>query len=871
MKISLCMIVKNEEKTLGRCLDSVCDIVDEIIIVDTGSTDGTKSIASRYTKKIYDFEWIDDFAAARNYSFSKATMEYIMWLDADDVLLEADRQKLINLKNNFDHSFDVVMMKYNLGSYINDDDEPVCTFMRERLLRRAKGYTWHDPIHEFIILDGKILNTDICITHKRMHGKTDRNLKIFEKMIAEGKELSDRNKFYYARELFLNGRFEEAIVYYHEFLNTTGGLTSNYMDASMDLACCYRYMKDDKNVLKALLRSFEHDSPRAEICCQIGFLYKEKKDYEKAIFWYDVASKIKKPANQWGSVIHDFYDFTPNMELCSCYFHLGNLDMAIKYNDIAAAFKPDNPMTKQNAEYFNSLKKRAANSSPKRVLVGSPVYQKPAILKAFLESLNRLVQETVSLDYIFVDDNIGSESSRLLRQYQMDKGNVTILEGSKQNVYICDDDTHRWDNNLVLKVADFKNQIIAHAINEKYDYLFLIDSDIVVHPYLIEHLKRQNKDIISEIFWTRWRSGGALAPNVWMYDQYDLAPKQYGETLSPDENNLRLNQFLNKLKIPGVYEVGGLGACTLISREALIGGVNFKRIKNLNIIGEDRFFCIRAVVLGFDLFVDTHYPAYHIYRESDLDGVSDYIKSCALPKRFTRIYKEKENKLTLSMIVKNESGRYLKEVLTRLNGIIDEAVIIDDASTDDTIDICYKSLPDAEIKIIRNKESMFANEIDLRKKQWEETIKTNPDWILNIDADEIFEDGFYASVKELINQAGIDVYVFRLYDMWDEKHYREDEYWKAHHCFRPFLVRYQPNFDYQWLETPQHCGRFPANVLLMPAAASDLRVKHYGWATIEDRKLKYDRYKRLDPGEVYGDKRQYESILDKNPTLKEFV
>ena len=75
--ISLCMIVKNEEKVLARCLDSIADLMDEIIIVDTGSSDNTKEIAKKYTDKIYDFAWIDDFSAARNYSFSKATKEYI--------------------------------------------------------------------------------------------------------------------------------------------------------------------------------------------------------------------------------------------------------------------------------------------------------------------------------------------------------------------------------------------------------------------------------------------------------------------------------------------------------------------------------------------------------------------------------------------------------------------------------------------------------------------------------------------------------------------------------------------------------------------------------------------------------------------------
>lgn len=78
--ISLCMIVKNEEKVLARCLDSIADLMDEIIIVDTGSSDNTKEIAKKYTDKIYDFAWIDDFSAARNYSFFPRRQKSIfMW------------------------------------------------------------------------------------------------------------------------------------------------------------------------------------------------------------------------------------------------------------------------------------------------------------------------------------------------------------------------------------------------------------------------------------------------------------------------------------------------------------------------------------------------------------------------------------------------------------------------------------------------------------------------------------------------------------------------------------------------------------------------------------------------------------------------
>ncbi|HTG69016.1 MAG TPA: glycosyltransferase family 2 protein, partial [Candidatus Udaeobacter sp.] len=104
--ISLCMIVKNEEQVLDRCLNSVKDLVDEIVIVDTGSTDSTKEIAANYTDRIFHFEWIDDFSAARNYSFRHATKDYILWLDADDLLQENDLEKFKALKQTLDPNVD---------------------------------------------------------------------------------------------------------------------------------------------------------------------------------------------------------------------------------------------------------------------------------------------------------------------------------------------------------------------------------------------------------------------------------------------------------------------------------------------------------------------------------------------------------------------------------------------------------------------------------------------------------------------------------------------------------------------------------------------------------------------------------------------
>lgn len=132
--ISLCMIVKNEEKLLARCLDSVADIMDELIIVDTGSTDRTKEIAARYTDKVYEFAWINDFAAARNFAFSRASMEYIYSADADEVLDEENRGLFLRLKETLLPEIDIVQMYYanqlDFGTIYNFDKE-----LRPKLLK----------------------------------------------------------------------------------------------------------------------------------------------------------------------------------------------------------------------------------------------------------------------------------------------------------------------------------------------------------------------------------------------------------------------------------------------------------------------------------------------------------------------------------------------------------------------------------------------------------------------------------------------------------------------------------------------------------------------------------------------------------------
>ncbi|MCM3574110.1 hypothetical protein M3172_13020 [Mesobacillus subterraneus] len=264
-----------------------------------------------------------------------------------------------------------------------------------------------------------------------------------------------------------------------------------------------------------------------------------------------------------------------------------------------------------------------------KVLIGSPIHQKPHILNEFLLSISRLNEKGLDITLLFIDDNNNEESSELLRKLSVSREKVIIYKSEDKESYVCDNETHRWRESLIWKVADFKNMMIKVALENNFDYLFLIDSDIVLHPNTLEHLISTEKDIISEVFWTKWKPNMPELPQVWLWDQYGLFNMNRGEKITENEMLIRQQNFISQLRKPGIYEVGGLGACTLISREALIKGVNFDVIKNLSFWGEDRHFCVRAAALGIDLYVDTNYPAYHIYRETDLgEGLDKYKKEC---------------------------------------------------------------------------------------------------------------------------------------------------------------------------------------------------------------------------------------------------
>ena len=196
MTLSLCMIVKDEEAMLGRTLAAVCDFVDEIVVVDTGSSDGTVAIAESFGAKILHHEWTGDFAAARNVSVEAATSDWIVYLDADEVLVDGDGPRLrAAIGQTWREAFYLVMT-----NYVGDvEDNHALNFNALRIFRNRPAYRFEGRLHEQFAdhlppyLPERLRTCDVRVQHfgylgavRDSKGKSQRNLELLERQVAEG-------------------------------------------------------------------------------------------------------------------------------------------------------------------------------------------------------------------------------------------------------------------------------------------------------------------------------------------------------------------------------------------------------------------------------------------------------------------------------------------------------------------------------------------------------------------------------------------------------------------------------------------------------------------------------------------------------------
>ncbi len=333
--VSLCMIVKNEEKVLARCLDSVKDLVDEIIIVDTGSDDRTKEIAAGYTEKLYDFVWTGDFAEARNFSFSKATGDYIYSADADEVLDEENRERFRVLKETLLPEVEIVQMYYgnqlSHGTVYNFDRE-----LRPKLFKRLRTFCWIEPVHETVRLSPVVYDSDIEITHLPTESHTGRDLEIFARLVGEGAGLSKRLMNMYARELLISGGDGDLKKAEDFFTRTADG--EDTAPEQMKEAVCVvvraaRIRGDYLKMFRYALKDIASEGV-SEVCFELGEYYFGVADHQEAALWYyNAAFETQSILN-----IHSGGDL-PLFRLSECYKALGLGEQAAEYERAAQEWR----------------------------------------------------------------------------------------------------------------------------------------------------------------------------------------------------------------------------------------------------------------------------------------------------------------------------------------------------------------------------------------------------------------------------------------------------------------------------------------------------------------------------------------------------
>lgn len=349
--LSVTIIAKDEEDVIGRVLDCAAKFADEIVVADTGSTDKTADIARAKGAKVYRYKWNDDFSAARNFAFSKATCDYVMWLDADDVVRGDNVDRIIALKPLLGER-DIWYFKY--ATAFGKDGRPTFEYWRERVFRRSLGAKWTDPVHEVFYAQGTRAFENVTVRHEKLRpSEAGRNLRIYLKLLASGATLSPRQKFYFANELYQNNLTTLAAHAYRDFLGSDG-MAENKVQAHINLSRIYAAENDHDRSLEELTLAMTTGKPSAELCVALGNAFLARDDAETAEFWYEAALR-PLPETTLAFVDVYCYNYYPLIQLGLCAYKKGDINGAIDFTTCALEYKKEDEIAISNLAYFRKL------------------------------------------------------------------------------------------------------------------------------------------------------------------------------------------------------------------------------------------------------------------------------------------------------------------------------------------------------------------------------------------------------------------------------------------------------------------------------------------------------------------------------------
>lgn len=356
--IALCCILKNEVKNLPRLLASVEGCFDEIHLTDTGSTDGSLELIREYVAlnanpaktpiHLHHFEWCDDFAKARQYSFGHAKTDYLMWLDLDDVL--GSPEAFISWRNEIMKLADFWLATYHYAS--TAEGKPVCSFARERVVKRTLGFKWKYFVHEGLMPDTSV-KKDIAmqyaatwnVVHKRgpedLLADRSRNIRMFEKNRAS---LDGRMRYYYGKELFENGKPLEA---FGELVNAIAEEKLELHDRVMGIqyACmAAMQLNQFERAISLAHQGLALSPQRAEFHIVIADSWLKQNRAADSIPFYEAARKCGYTSGPLQGPIfqhEDFYKHYPANQLAKIFGNAGDLDRAESYLKDAERLGPN--------------------------------------------------------------------------------------------------------------------------------------------------------------------------------------------------------------------------------------------------------------------------------------------------------------------------------------------------------------------------------------------------------------------------------------------------------------------------------------------------------------------------------------------------
>ncbi len=337
MKLSLAMIVKNEEENIERCLKSISNLVDEIVIVDTGSEDNTVSIAKKYTNNIYSYNWNDDFSKARNYALEKCTGDWILSLDADEYIYEGSKKDLIDFAAKNKNSIGKIEI---LSNFIDGDEESYSKVYISRFFE--KGIKFIGSVHEQLNSDNKRINTNIKVKHSGYYktNKGERNIRLLKKEYVKN---PNNNYIIYqiAKALFSDKRYEEAEEYFKiaykdldikkaysrdliiSYINNCSNI-SNFSDGINIINDNYKYLKESSDYNFAC-GIFYINLILSDVNTYGEYVYLIEKSYLKAL---EIGDR--------DSIVLGVGSYIAAYNLGVFYETTGNIEKAIEYYKVSA-------------------------------------------------------------------------------------------------------------------------------------------------------------------------------------------------------------------------------------------------------------------------------------------------------------------------------------------------------------------------------------------------------------------------------------------------------------------------------------------------------------------------------------------------------